>query len=56
MRVWGDRRAGERAAGASEDEAAATIDKDARARWSAWDNPEWINFAARAFYHASRSA
>jgi hypothetical protein len=42
--------------GASEDEVAATIDKDARARWSAWDNPEWINFAARAFCHATRPA
>ncbi|MDT0344421.1 MBL fold metallo-hydrolase [Streptomyces litchfieldiae] len=43
-----------RAAGATADEAAATIDRDARARWSTWDNPEWIGFAARAFYDSAR--
>lgn len=42
-----------RAGGASPDETAAAIDKDARDRWSAWANPEWISFAARAFYDAS---
>jgi hypothetical protein len=42
-----------RASGASPDDAAATIDKDARARWDTWANPEWISFAARAFYDAS---
>lgn len=41
-----------RAAGASADEAAATIDKDARARWNTWERPEWISFAARTFYDA----
>jgi glyoxylase-like metal-dependent hydrolase (beta-lactamase superfamily II) len=45
-----------RASGASPDEAAATIDTDARARWSTWANPEWISFTARAFYDASSSA
>jgi glyoxylase-like metal-dependent hydrolase (beta-lactamase superfamily II) len=39
-----------RASGASPDDAVAAIDKDARARWSTWANPEWIGFAARAFY------
>ncbi|MDT0308657.1 hypothetical protein RM780_17060 [Streptomyces sp. DSM 44917] len=41
-----------RSAGASADEAAATIDRFARARWSTWERPEWIASAARAF-HAS---
>jgi hypothetical protein len=22
------------------------------ARWDTWENPEWIGFAARAFYEA----
>src|SRR5882757_2571766 len=39
-----------RASGASADDVAATIDKQARARWTTWDHPEWINFAARVFY------
>jgi glyoxylase-like metal-dependent hydrolase (beta-lactamase superfamily II) len=43
-----------RANGASLDDAAATIDRDARTRWSTWANPEWISFAARAFYDTSR--
>jgi hypothetical protein len=43
-------------AGASADEAAATIDKDARARWNTWDNAEWISFAARTFYDSSTRA
>lgn len=45
-----------RASGASVDDAAAAIDREARARWSTWDNPEWITFAARAFYDAARAA
>ncbi|AQZ70341.1 MBL fold metallo-hydrolase [[Actinomadura] parvosata subsp. kistnae] len=39
-----------RAAGVSADEAAARIDEEARARWATWERPEWIGFAARAFY------
>ncbi|YCK38102.1 MBL fold metallo-hydrolase [Actinomadura sp. ATCC 39365] len=39
-----------RAAGASADETAAKIDQQARARWTTWERPEWIGFAARAFY------
>ncbi|GCD93240.1 MBL fold metallo-hydrolase [Embleya hyalina] len=42
-----------RAAGASVDEAAAAIDKDARVRWNTWERPEWIGFAARTFYEAA---
>jgi glyoxylase-like metal-dependent hydrolase (beta-lactamase superfamily II) len=45
-----------RATGASADDVAATIDKQARARWTTWDHPEWINFAARVFYQASAAA
>ncbi|MFI6588570.1 MBL fold metallo-hydrolase [Embleya sp. NPDC050493] len=41
-----------RAGGASADDTAAAIDRDARVRWATWDNPEWIGFAARAFHHA----
>ncbi|MER5219539.1 MBL fold metallo-hydrolase [Streptomyces flaveus] len=41
-----------RAAGLSADESAATIDQDARTRWSTWERPEWISSAARAFYDA----
>ncbi|MDP4511326.1 MBL fold metallo-hydrolase [Nonomuraea turcica] len=44
-----------RAAGASADETAATIDKDARVRWATWERPEWIGFAARAFYDSAGS-
>lgn len=39
-----------KAAGVSADETASTIDKDARTRWNTWERPEWITFAARAFY------
>jgi len=39
-----------KAAGASEDEAVAEIEPAALARWSDWDNPEWIGFAVRCFY------
>jgi glyoxylase-like metal-dependent hydrolase (beta-lactamase superfamily II) len=41
------------ASGASMEEAAATIEHDARTRWSNWENPMWIGLAARAFYQAS---
>jgi glyoxylase-like metal-dependent hydrolase (beta-lactamase superfamily II) len=41
-----------RASGASAEEAAAEIDRDARVRWSTWDTTGWISFAARAFFHA----
>jgi glyoxylase-like metal-dependent hydrolase (beta-lactamase superfamily II) len=42
-----------RGAGASVDEAIATIDDAARRRWTTWDHPEWIAFAARVFYMAA---
>jgi glyoxylase-like metal-dependent hydrolase (beta-lactamase superfamily II) len=42
-----------RAAGASVEEAIATIDEAARRRWTTWDHPEWIAFAARVFYMAA---
>src|ERR1700730_16325115 len=42
-----------RAGGASVEEAVATIDTAARARWATWDHPEWIAFAARVFYLAA---
>ncbi|MGC0420913.1 MBL fold metallo-hydrolase [Embleya sp. AB8] len=42
-----------RAAGVSVDDAVVVIDRDARARWSTWDNPEWIGFAVRAWYAAA---
>jgi glyoxylase-like metal-dependent hydrolase (beta-lactamase superfamily II) len=42
--------------GASAEVAAATIDRDARVRWSTWANPEWISFAAHAFYNATPAA
>ena len=32
------------------DDAVSRIDEHARARWSTWDTPRWIGFAARAFY------
>ncbi len=38
------------------DDAAAAIEQGARARWDNWANPEWIGYAARAFYQASPSA
>ncbi|HJP79457.1 MAG TPA: MBL fold metallo-hydrolase [Pseudonocardiaceae bacterium] len=38
------------AAGATLDEATATIEQDARSRWADWDNPEWIAFAVRVLY------
>ncbi|MGR6918661.1 MBL fold metallo-hydrolase [[Actinomadura] parvosata] len=43
-----------RAAGVPADEAAARIDEQARARWATWERPEWIGFAARAFYAGAR--
>lgn len=42
-----------RASGASVDEAIARIDTAARQRWSTWDHPEWIAFAARVFFMAA---
>ena len=45
-----------RASGASADDAAAAIDQAGRARWDTWANPEWIGYAARAFYQASPPA
>ena len=45
-----------RASGASADDAAAAIDQGARARWGNWENPEWIGYAAQAFYLASTAA
>ncbi|GII96492.1 MBL fold metallo-hydrolase [Sinosporangium siamense] len=39
-----------KASGASEEQAVATVDPEARSRWGTWDNPEWIGFAVRAFY------
>jgi len=42
-----------RARGAALDEAIATIDVAARARWTTWQHPEWIAFAARVFYQAA---
>ncbi|GAB3448594.1 MBL fold metallo-hydrolase [Streptomonospora sediminis] len=43
------------AAGASAEEAAAAVDKDARKRWSTWERPEWITSAVGAFYAAASS-
>ena len=45
-----------RAAGASADDATAEIERALPDRWSAWDNPEWIGFAARHFYDAAEPA
>jgi glyoxylase-like metal-dependent hydrolase (beta-lactamase superfamily II) len=45
-----------RAGGASAADTAAAIGQGARARWDTWANPEWIGYAARAFYEASPSA
>ena len=42
-----------RASGASADDAAAAIGQAALVRWDTWANPEWISYAARAFYQAS---
>ncbi|MDF5758889.1 MBL fold metallo-hydrolase [Spongiactinospora sp. TRM90649] len=42
-----------RAAGRTGEQAAAEIDRAARARWSTWERPEWIAFAARACYDAA---
>lgn len=39
-----------RAGGANLEEASATIDQDARARWPTWDNPHWIAFTVQALY------
>lgn len=41
--------------GASPDDAAAAIEKDARARWTTWDYPYWIGLAVRALYQAGLS-
>lgn len=41
-----------RTSGASADEAAATIEKAARGRWSTWERPEWIGLAVQAFHAA----
>ena len=42
-----------KAAGTSADDAVAAIEPAALARWSDWDNPEWIGFAVRCFYDAA---
>ena len=42
-----------RASGASPARTAATIGTAARARWSTWEDPYWIDFAAQAFYSAA---
>jgi glyoxylase-like metal-dependent hydrolase (beta-lactamase superfamily II) len=39
-----------RAGGVSLDDASVSIEEHARARWTTWDTPRWIRFAARAFY------
>ncbi|MER7499112.1 MBL fold metallo-hydrolase [Nonomuraea pusilla] len=39
-----------KAAGASEEQAVAVVDPEARSRWSTWANPEWIAFTVRAFH------
>jgi glyoxylase-like metal-dependent hydrolase (beta-lactamase superfamily II) len=44
-----------RAGGASSDDAVALIEQGVLARWDTWENPEWVGFAARAFYDASAS-
>ena len=44
-----------RADGATPDEAAAAIEKGAKARWNTWDNPEWIAFTVRAFYNTGKA-
>jgi glyoxylase-like metal-dependent hydrolase (beta-lactamase superfamily II) len=41
-----------RAQSVSVDDAAATIEEEARVRWSTWETPRWISFATRAFYQA----
>jgi hypothetical protein len=41
-----------RAGGASPDDAAAAIEKDARARWTTWENPYWIGLTVQAVYQA----
>jgi glyoxylase-like metal-dependent hydrolase (beta-lactamase superfamily II) len=41
-----------RADGAPPDDAAAAIEKDARARWTTWENPYWIGLAVQAVYQA----
>jgi hypothetical protein len=38
--------------GASPDDAAAAIGKDARAPWTTWDYPCWIGLAVRVLYQA----
>ena len=45
-----------RAAGSSSDDATAEIERTLPDRFGAWDNPEWIGFAARHFYDAAEPA
>ena len=45
-----DEVAREKAAGASQDEAAERLEPALRKRWASWDNPEWIGFAIRCWY------
>ena len=42
-----------RASGVPAADSAAAIEQGARVRWDNWANPEWIDYAARAFYQAS---
>lgn len=39
-----------RADGVAAEEAAALIEERAVARWKGWETPQWIRYAARAFY------
>jgi glyoxylase-like metal-dependent hydrolase (beta-lactamase superfamily II) len=45
-----------RASGVPAADSAAAIEQGARVRWDNWANPEWIDYAARAFYQASLPA
>lgn len=45
-----------RAAGADADATAATVEKNARARWATWDYPEWIGSTARVFHRGGPDA
>ncbi|MCO5973835.1 MBL fold metallo-hydrolase [Actinoallomurus soli] len=42
-----------RSAGVPVEETVARLDREARARWSTWANPEWIGFTVRAFFAAA---
>lgn len=44
------------ASGVPADDSAAAIEQGARVRWDNWANPEWIDYAARAFYQVSLPA